>query len=68
MEYSESVFDGLWVDSFKKNSKVILLGIYDSSKIGVSDNTMICVAEYSKIGEELGCKEGTPLGVYKVSY
>ena len=55
--YYESVSDSIRVDMFNKNYDVILLVIYDSSKLSLSDNTMIGVADSSKLIAQLDCKK-----------
>ena len=56
MDYYESVSDGIRVDRFNENSVVILLRISYSSKLGLSKNKMLGVADISKIGEVISCK------------
>ena len=61
--YSESICDGIRVGIFNKNSEVILLEISDSSKLSLSNNAMVGVIDFSRLGESLGCKEPVSLGV-----
>ena len=65
MEYYETISNGIRVDSFNENCEVILLGIFDSLKLGLSDSKMLIVADYSKLGEYIGSKEDESLGVSK---
>ena len=51
MAYSDSVPNGIRVDRFYEYCEVILLGISDSSKLGLSENTMLGVVDYSKLEE-----------------
>ena len=51
MAYPDSVSDDIMVEIFNWISRDILLGIYDYSKLGLSDNTMLVVANYFKLGE-----------------
>ena len=45
-------------------TKGIILVIYDSSTLGLSENTMLGFLDSSKLGEGLGCTEGASLVVY----
>ena len=49
--FFESLYYGIWVDSFNWNIKGSLLGIFDSSNIGLSDNKILSVSKYSKLVE-----------------
>ena len=60
---TESVSDGIRLDRLNWSSECIILEIYDDATIGLSENIMIGVADYSKLVEETGCKEGKSLGV-----
>ena len=51
MASPEYISGGIRVEIFNWNSEVILLGLYDSSKLGVYDNEMLVVADSSKLGE-----------------
>ena len=51
MAYSDYVPNGIRVDRFYEYCEVILLGISDSSKLGLSENTMLGVVDYSKLEE-----------------
>ena len=63
VSYYEYVSDGIRVDSLNWNSGGNILVIIDSFNIILSENIMLGVADYSKLGEELGCKEVASLGV-----
>ena len=63
MVYPETVLNGIRLDRLNWKSEGTLLEIYDNASIGLSENTMIGVADYSKLVEEIDCKEGTYLGV-----
>ena len=64
VDYYESVSDGIRVDSFNLNSEVVLLGLSDYSKLGLSNIQMLVVADSSKLIKELDCKEFEKLGVF----
>ena len=51
VDSTESVSDGIMVDSFNWNHVDILLIISDSSTLGISDKTVLGGADYSKFGE-----------------
>ena len=52
---------------FYRNTKCFPLVTSDSKLLGSLDITMIGVADYYKVGEELGFKEVTLLGVSELS-
>ena len=63
MDSTESVSDDIMVDIINWNSEDIILGISYYATLGLYDNTILGVADYSKLRGLLGCKEGESLEV-----
>ena len=65
MASSESDYYGINIEILNWKSEGILLGIFGYSKLGLSDNTMLGVADSSKLVEYLGCFDGSSFGVFE---
>ena len=63
MSSIERKCDGIKVDIFDENTEGFPVGTSDYESNGLLYRTMIGVTHYSKVWEELGCKEGTVLVV-----
>ena len=59
MSSIECKWDWIKEDDFDGNKGVFLVGITDSELLWSLKNTILVVADSSKVGEEFGCKEGT---------
>ena len=67
MSSIECKCDGIKGDNFDGNKDTFLFWTSDSELLGPLEIIILVVADSYKVKEELGCKEGTSLGVYEWS-
>ena len=61
----DSIFDGINEDNSDGKYEVFPIGTADDVSLGFFETSMLGLADSSKLGEELGCKEGVRLGEYE---
>ena len=59
MGYPERKFDGIRLDNPDGNSKVFSFGTTEGGTLGLIDNTMLGVADYSKLENQLSLMNQT---------
>ena len=65
MGFINSFFDGINEDNSDGNSEGFPVPTADDVSLGLFESPMLGLADSSKIGEELGCKEGAWLDEYE---
>ena len=63
--YRGSIFDGIRVHNSDGNSEELLAEFPYGVIFGAIESIIFGLTESSKLGEELGCKEGVWLGLYE---
>ena len=61
------IYGGFTVDNYDGNYEDFSVGLIKSGSHGLFEITMLRLAYASKLGEEIGCMEGTSIGVSKIA-
>ena len=64
--FYDSISDGTRVDNSDVNAEGLPVGAYDGAALILVGSTLIGVADFSKLGEDLGCKEDISLYVFSL--